>query len=221
MQEAREEKFRRINRVLYAVYAAAGILAAVYYGVKGDPFYCFLSVGTLLIFPARAVAYRLMGDRRAQQLEFVIALFVFLSYVLGVSLMFYKVVPYYDKLMHTLSGTLTMLLAFPLFYALKAGSAIEETDCRLAIVFCLMTAVAVAGLWEIVEYFVGMIFHVDNQRVLTTGIADTMQDMIVCTVGALLVVPSMRAYYHSGRRGLLMSALEAFVKGDGKNGGPR
>ncbi len=56
-------------------------------------------------------------------------------------------------------------------------------------------AVASAGIaaiiaigWEIVEFVLDLILHNDPQHVLDTGVNDTMMDMIVCMVGALLLL---------------------------------
>ena len=47
---------------------------------------------------------------------------------------------------------------------------------------------AIAGLWEIGEYLISLFFLVTHS-VAETGVSDTMQDFIVCMIGALLWLP--------------------------------
>ena len=72
-----------------------------------------------------------------------------------------------------------------------------------------------AVLWEIWEYGVSL-FGADPQQVALTGVSDTMQDMIVCTVGGLITAISCWKYLkHLGenrRKGLMMSLFEKFYE---------
>ena len=65
---------------------------------------------------------------------------------------------------------------------------------------------AMACFWEICEYVLSLVVHNDPQMVAATGIQDTMLDMIVCTIGALLMLIPYYFYYkkkegrlHDGR----------------------
>ena len=70
-------------------------------------------------------------------------------------------------------------------------------------------------LWESWEYFVSQ-FGADPQQVAATGVGDTMQDMIVCTLGGLIPAVSCWKYLrHLGekrRKGLMMSLFEAYYR---------
>lgn len=208
----REQRYARINRYFYPVYGVTALLLAGINIFKGLPYFYLLAFGTLLIFPLIALVYRVTGIERVHQMEFIVVLYTFLSFPIGVVAQGYHYLWQYDKLMHTLSGVLTMLLALPVYYALRPGMRVHREDRWQAIVFCLMAAVAVAGIWEIGEYVLSLLTGMDNQRVLTTGIHDTMQDMMVCSVGALLTAPAMSAYYKRGRLGLVMGAFDGYAR---------
>ena len=208
---SREARFDRVYRYALTGYLATGAVMAVVYFALGNVYLGCQSIGTLLMPLVFKGFYRVARIHRVRQVDVIVLLFTFLAYTLGVAGAFYKFVPYYDKIMHTLSGTLTMLLALPLFYRLKHNRQVEAEDGPLAMAFCLATALAVAGLWEIAEYFLSIVTGIDTQVVQATGVSDTMQDMIVCTLGALLALPSMLRYYRQGKGGFLMNALTAFV----------
>jgi len=81
-----------------------------------------------------------------------------------------------------------------------------DVRMALAICFMLVTSIAVAGLWEIGEYLVSGTVGRDLQEVAATGVADSMQDMIVCILGTLAVLP---VAYHLCReqRGLFSNMV--------------
>jgi hypothetical protein len=43
-----------------------------------------------------------------------------------------------------------------------------------------------ATMWEVYEYASSIIFNIDPQNNLTTGVNDTMQDIIVALIGTIL-----------------------------------
>lgn len=207
-----ESTFKKIYYGFALVYSIASVALFLYYLPSGDSYHYLLSLATIVLFPGLELFYRLTGLKRSYPLDFFFALFVFMAWMLGTACQFYVWFPYFDKIMHTLSGCLTMLLALPLFYALKNGHKVEKSDCKLAIVFCILTALAVAGVWEMCEYGIHFVTGVDVQKVQTTGINDTMQDMLVCTAGALLMLPMFLRYYRTGHGGALLGACDAFIQ---------
>lgn len=197
---------------MLAAYLAVGAGLAVYWIIKGNWYQFAQSLAATAMPGVYFMVYKLLRIRRAHRIDAIILLFTFLAYMLGVGARWYHLVPYYDKIMHTLSGALTMLLALAVFYLLKARKQIERTDCALALTFCLFASLAVAGLWEIVEYFINMFTGIDVQNAKSTGVADSMQDMIVCTIGALALVPPMLAGYRRDGAGWLMGAVGEFAR---------
>ena len=208
----REERARRICSGMAFGYAAAGAGLAVFHAVRGNWYLAAQSAGTILVLAMMYWAMRLLHIKPVWQLCSVIVGFTFAAYTLGVACAFYKWMPGYDKLLHTLSGTMTMMLALPLFYVVKHNHRPEREDCALAVVFCLMTALAVAGVWEIAEYAASMVIRTDPQCVAATGVTDTMIDMIVCSIGALAAVPSLLRYYKTGEGGVLYTPTEVFLE---------
>lgn len=170
------------------------------------------SIGTIAVLWAVIGLMHWLKIRPVYSYYTVTAAFLFAAYTLGTACEWYKIVPGYDKLLHTISGTYTMMLALPLFYALKAGHRVERSDCLLACVFSLTTALAVAGVWELAEYMMGLVTPLDPQNVQATGVSDTMQDMLVCTLGALMALPPLVNFYRTGEGGLLYSGVSAFIE---------
>lgn len=209
--EQREAKFRQINRVFRWVYVSFGVALIVVYAFQRDAYHLGISLGVPLVPAALALIYRVLRVRPVQQISFSVLAFVFLSYPLGCCVDFYRLVPGFDKLAHTLSGVFVSQLALALYYALKPGHRIEQKDGRLALAFMFLGSMAVAGMWEIAEYFLNLLTGLDVQRVLTTGVSDTVQDMIVCMLGTLATLP-FAAQMCRGGHNLVTGGVQAFVE---------
>jgi len=197
---------------LTAGYHAVGAGLAVWYLLRRNWYLMAQSLGTIAALWAVIGLVHWLRIRPVYSYYSVIAAFLFGAYTLGVACKWYKTVPGYDKLLHMLSGTFTMMLALPLFYALKAGHRVERSDCLLACVFSLTTALAVAGVWEMAEYALGLFTPLDPQCAQITGVADTMKDMIVCTLGALMALPPLVRFYRTGEGGLLFGGTKEFIR---------
>lgn len=208
----REDRWEGIYRRLITAYIAFGLALAGWHAVTEDWYLMAQSLGTMAALGAVLGLLKRMGIRPVYSCYSVIVVFLFASYTLGVACALYKVLPGYDKVLHMLSGTLTMMLALPLFYALKHGHRIEQSDCLLAVGFCLTTALAVAGVWEMAEFAFGLVTPLDPQCVQATGVTDTMKDMLVCTLGALMALPQLFRFYRTGEGGWLFDGTREFVE---------
>ena len=54
------------------------------------------------------------------------------------------------------------------------------------LIYILAITMLIASCWEVFEYVANIFFGGDAQRVALTGVNDTMQDMIVALLGAIL-----------------------------------
>lgn len=204
-----EARFQSINRIFVPVYVLMGLAAALLYGLKGDFYHCPLALGTLLVPVGLSLFYRLFRLRRVHQLDFWVLIFATLAYMLGSVAELYLALPGYDKLAHMLSGVFVGMLCLCLLRAVRPGRELNPEDTALALLFVFFGSMAVAGLWEVGEYYVYRITGRDVQRVAATGVNDTMQDMIVCLVGTLAYLPQVSAYCR-GKRGVMNSLPDAF-----------
>lgn len=209
---AREERIRRILKWMTTGYMAAGFGLAAAYGVAGDRYLALQALGTVAVLWALMGVLKLTGLKPVYSLYAVAEGFLFAAYTLGVVLRLYKTLPGYDKLLHTFSGVVSMMMALPLFYLLKPGHRVEKSDCALALVFSAAVTMAAAGLWELAEYALSLFSSIDPQCAAATGVGDTMKDMAVCAAGALAAMPWLVRFYRTGEGGLLYTPLEAFIR---------
>jgi len=206
-----EARLARASKLVQASYAALNLALLTHYALSRDLYHTGLALGTLALFPVMHAFYRLTRLKRVHQMDIFIYIFTLIAYTGGELLGGYARLRAYDKLAHMLSGSFVYLLAHPLFYFLKANHAVEKSDRNLLMVFCAATSLCVAGLWEIGEYFLSMLTGIDMQRVATMGIHDSMQDMIVCLIGTVALLPSTSRYFRRGVPGIFMRPFDEFL----------
>lgn len=116
-------------------------------------------------------------------LIFFYYLFLLLSLVMGSILNFYYKVWWFDLLVHFISGIVTGIVAFIL---LQKNRLVNKKYKWLGFLFILLASIGIAAFWEYFEFTCDKIFHEDSQWVRSTGVDDTMTDMLIATLGGLL-----------------------------------
>lgn len=112
---------------------------------------------------------------------FIWIVFIFFAHYLGVIAEFYNKWYYFDKVVHTFSGILSSSVAIIILEKTKSK------NLFLNILFILSFAWLCAGLWETFEFTCNALFGGDAQKVVETGVTDTMLDMIVAFIGSIFV----------------------------------
>ena len=116
-------------------------------------------------------------------LEFVYLIFLILAFLFGSIMGGYSKIYWYDSFTHLLSGVFTAFMAIVL---LKWLNRYNKKDIVFNIIYIILVTLSVAVLWECTEFTIDKILGTDTQKVLTTGVNDTMKDMICALVGSIL-----------------------------------
>ena len=165
---------------------AAAILAAVYTAIYGAEVIVFVELfGAALLPFAVPVLSLFLKKPLPTVLSWALALFVFMAVGLGTCMGFYEIIPWWDLLLHGLSGLLCSVTVFILIIR-WGGAKLSPAGCMVIIaVFTL----GISGLWEIMEYIFDSITGSDAQRIAESiaagkaGTADSMEDMLISLVG--------------------------------------
>ncbi len=123
-------------------------------------------------------------------LIFFYILFIFIAHFLGVTCELYNKIYWFDKFSHFISGILTSFVAIYILVKSKCDKKI-----LFNILFIISFSLAIAAFWEVFEYLASYYFNVDPQKVVMTGVTDTMGDIIVALLGTVLV--SICYYYEN------------------------
>ena len=135
------------------------------------------SIILTLLFPY--ILKRLFKIEINEGVIFVWIVFIFLSHFLGVMCELYNEWYYFDKVSHTFSGVLSGTVGLMILDRNKIKK------LAFGILFILSFTCLCAFLWEVFEFTCNALFGGDAQRVLLTGVTDTMLDMIVAFVGSM------------------------------------
>jgi hypothetical protein len=168
------------------------------------------SVIALTLLPA-------LLDRRYRilippEFQLISAGFVFLSLFLGSAFNFYYRYWWWDVVLHISSGFLLGVVGFVALFLLNRTDRIPRGMqpgflCFFAVTFAVFLGV----MWEIFEFAVDQISPEVNMQSNETGVRDTMWDLIVDTLGAIIVAVMGWAYLKSGRYSFIADGVRAFI----------
>lgn len=116
-------------------------------------------------------------------IEFVYLIFLILAFLFGSIMGGYSKIYWYDSFTHLLSGVFTAFMA-PI--VLKWLNRYDKKDIVFNVIYIILVTLSVAVLWECTEFTIDKILGTDTQKVLTTGVNDTMKDMICALIGSIL-----------------------------------
>ncbi|HJA48529.1 MAG TPA: hypothetical protein H9790_04265 [Candidatus Agathobaculum intestinipullorum] len=196
-------------------------LGAAAYRLLHEPgaYNALLAVAAFALPVVPPVLWRVCRLRSVLLAELVFDWFVFAAVPFASLFGAYDLIPYWDKILHFLSGFLFAVLGTAVYFAKKPGHALDPADAFNAALYTWMFAMMSAVLWEIWEYLVSF-SGADPQQVAVTGVGDTMGDIIVCTVGGLLTALSCWKYLRRGGKGhtgLMMRLFEAVYRENIRN----
>jgi hypothetical protein len=123
------------------------------------------------------------------EFELVIVTFIFAGLFLGEIQNFYVHFWWWDLFLHTSSGIILGFLGFLILYILYYQKKLNASPALISL-FAFCFALAIGALWEIFEFSMDTIFGFSMQK----GLFDTMWDLIVTAIGAL--VASVVGYFY-------------------------
>lgn len=147
------------------------------------------------------------------EFQFIAALFVVLTLFLGSAADFYYRFWWWDMVLHTGSGFLLGIIGFLAVFLLNHTDRIPQGITPFFLCFFAVTfAISLGVVWEIFEFVVDGISPAINMQSRETGVADTMHDLIVDTLGALVVAVMGWLHLRTGRYSVIAGGLARFIR---------
>ncbi|MET4682469.1 hypothetical protein [Brevundimonas faecalis] len=201
-----ERRDRRPPIILYPTWAI--LIGAAVVGFITDEFsVTFVGIGTLLLSLVPIWLGEKVGVALPTAFVSAIAAFLCATLLLGEVGDFYERYWWWDVVLHGgsavgfgLAGTLLMLM-------LVRGNRLTAAPFTVAF-FAFCFAVMIGAVWEIWEFTLDQVFGLNTQK---SGLVDTMWDLIVDAVGALIGAGAGWAYLKGREGGPLVGAIRAFV----------
>lgn len=145
------------------------------------------------------------------EFETLAVVFVYLSLFLGEVQGFYVRYWWWDMVLHAGSGFLLGILGFLLVYVLNKKEDVEmDLHPKFIAFFAFMFAMGMGALWEIFEFTIDQMLGTNMQK---SGLVDTMWDLIVNTIGALIISVSGWGYLKTkDRDSFLEEWIDSFIE---------
>lgn len=198
--------WKTLNKIIISIYIGIGIW--YFYDQLSNQVYDRLLIGCAII-PVLLGPYlikKLLKYEMCELLKFCYYVFALLGLILGSILGFYKFVPLYDKFTHFISGFITSLVA--LIFLKKAKLLNGKKTLWFNILFIICFSLTIASIWEFFEFICDKLLNADAQYVKTTGVDDTMLDMLVAFFGSIL----FSLYYFYQEKFANKSSIERIEK---------
>ncbi|WP_375186443.1 hypothetical protein [Pseudooceanicola sp.] len=142
--------------------------------------------------------------------SFMLAVVMFVggTIFLGEVFDFYNRFWWWDVIMHGGSAIGFGLIGFVLVFMMFQGDKFAAPPSAIAF-FAFCFALAIGAMWEIFEFGMDQLLGLNMQK---SGLVDTMGDLIVNCVGALIGAGSGYAYLRGRQLGGMTGVIEDFVR---------
>lgn len=172
----------KILKIAIVIFGA--VLAVLHFipGV-GEHFPKIMSYLATMVLPFAGDILRLIGIKASSRFELAYLLFLIPAMIMGIDLDLYRweAVPF-DKIVHMTSGVLT---AFGARELIDQASGKPDEPWFKAL-WSMSFVAFVAVLWECFEFACDQIAGMHMQELISTGVADTMFDLIVALIGGVV-----------------------------------
>lgn len=170
---------KKINYLIKIILVFAGILFSISTMMNADLYGTLIRLSIIPLALLPNIAKKKI--KITEKVEFVYLLFLFVAHFLGSIVNLYYQISWYDTFVHYLSGWVTAFLGYIIYVKGKERSKAFE------FLFIISFSALIAISWETFEFVCDQLFQKDAQNVITTGVTDTMIDMIVALLGSITV----------------------------------
>jgi len=195
-----------ISYFLQLIILSTVILSAI----KKNWLTLFLGTGIFLLTLLPSILRKRLKVSLPAEFEFITVLFIFISLYLGELHSYYTIFWWWDIILHTSSGFLFGILGFLFIYILN-----EERKVNVKLIpsfvalFAFAFSITIGALWEIYEFGMDNIFGFFMQK---GSLGDTMWDLIVNAIGALIISVMGYFYVKGGSSAILDRMIRKFLK---------
>lgn len=190
MENEKVNKNNKIRMIVTNFVRIALILIYIRGWIIQDHSQDFIICLTFFMTYYPSILAKRFGVYLPARLEITITLFIFAAQVLGEMNGFYDKIPWWDTMLHTTSGVILGLVGFLFVYLLnEKGDKNVNLSPIFVVVFAFCFAITMGVFWEFFEYGADRILGYNMQKFRMPGqdgLVDTMEDLIVDTLGAII-----------------------------------
>lgn len=209
------EKIRIAYGAVIAIYVGVAAYITVKYLLEQKWIMAALGSVSLLFLLIPKLAEKLFRFKLGRPVKCMVIFFGIIAFQLGVLLRYYESIEIYDVVMHLLSGVVFTLVGFMLYSSFNKHPHKRSENCLLQAVFALSFSMLIAVLWEVAEFVVFLLIGHDAQHHLDTGVFDTMEDLISCLFGSVIIAADYLLSVKLRKKLPLTRLLTSFDKANG------
>lgn len=199
---------QRIHRATVIILIAIMAIELVFTLRQGQWLTAFLVIMIMSVAISPVIFHHRLRVTFPPEFHILAIAFIFASLFMGEVWQFYARVWWWDIALHATSGLLLGIFGFLLVYALNEDRHIDmHMRPHFVAFFAFLFAVAVGTAWEVFEFVMDQSFGMNMQKPMRndpSGLTDTMWDLIVDALGALII--SLLGWHH------LKSPKESFLE---------
>ena len=203
----------RIHRTFTLLIQAALAFGLILFAARSDWENVFLTLTAigLTLLPA-FIGWR-FRVYLPSDFQLISTAFIFSSLFLGSAMDFYFRFPWWDKALHAGSGFLLGIVGcITLFVVNRTDRLPRGVRPSFLCLFGLTFSILLGVLWEIFEFAVDRVVPWTNMQRGETGVADTMNDLIVSLLGAVVTALMGWAYSRTGRFAFIDDGIRRFMR---------
>lgn len=121
--------------------------------------------------------------------------------------------PYFDKILHTTSGILISILIAMIYAYLNNSIDVKNTKEKIIqYLFINGTNAMIAFIWELFEFSLLVFFNIDSINHYTTGVYDSITDMLVAFIGGIIVTLFIDYYHRTKKDNIITKIIKEYIK---------
>ena len=221
--EMKKEKHNKMRMIVTNFVRIALILIYIRGWITQDHSQDFIIGLTFFMTYYPSILEKRYGVYLPARLEIIITLFIFAAQVLGEMNGFYDKIPWWDTMLHTTSGVILGLVGFLFVYLLnEKGDKNVNLSPIFVVIFAFCFAITMGVFWEFFEFGADRIFGLNMQKFRMPGqdgLVDTMEDLIVDTLGAIIACTGGWIYMKNKKDTLFNNVFDEWFEKEKKSNG--
>lgn len=166
---------KKIKNLVNAIMMVVTFIMIIYFIVNKMPsrlLSCFCLYPLILLpFIVNKIGYKINNN-----LTFIYTIYLFFAQFLGSIINLYKMIWFYDLIIHFISGFLLIM------FLVSISNLSRETH---PFIYSIGFVSFISLLWEIFEFVTDLLLKTNMQH-LETGTRDTMEDIIISLIGGMV-----------------------------------
>lgn len=198
-------KLKLVRKIYFLInwFIRITLLIAIYQSVKNNNYLAlFFSLIVLAITFFPYIFNWKFNLKMPTEIQIITVLFIYSSLYLGEVESYYTKFWWWDIFLHSGSAIIFGFIGFTVLYFMYSRNNINARPWVIAI-FSFSFAIAIGVIWEIFEFSVDQLFGYNMQK---SGLVDTMWDLIVDALGAILAT-SIGYIYLKTRKTLIFNTI--------------